>query len=317
MALVLPHGTSQPPDKRLTSTFPGSLHLGEQHQTLVCRDRRSDHQVFHDRCRHLPRPSLNTTTCNTFGRPMHLLTCLTTPRCAARWVAGKWEHCSATCGPAGVQQRVVFCVTLPEAASANWTQGIVDPQRCSETPRPEARRPCLRDPCPGEWTPQGWSECSSSCGEGVQSMVWECVGGGGNEVTYECGVKPRQERVCFQPPCPAEPCHRDASPFCQLPVLHRYCQLPKYRDLCCHTCANVVSSVVSAGWADGRRGRLTLEAVQRARSTPLASAEIGLDVAAGEGSSTITTGNMAHSDCFDTNVGVLPKPQYQPQPPTT
>ncbi|KAG0729260.1 hypothetical protein GWK47_030709 [Chionoecetes opilio] len=50
---------------------------------------------------------------------------------------------------------------------------------------------------------------------------------------------------------------------------------------------------------------------------PLASAEIGLDVAAGEGSSTITTGNMAHSDCFDTDVGVLPKPQYQPQPPTT
>ncbi|KAG0719379.1 hypothetical protein GWK47_050588 [Chionoecetes opilio] len=50
---------------------------------------------------------------------------------------------------------------------------------------------------------------------------------------------------------------------------------------------------------------------------PLASAEIGLDVAAGEDSSTITTGNMAHSDCFDTDVGVLPKPQYQPQPPTT
>ncbi|KAG0726762.1 hypothetical protein GWK47_035918 [Chionoecetes opilio] len=53
------------------------------------------------------------------------------------------------------------------------------------------------------------------------------------------------------------------------------------------------------------------------RESPLASAEIGLDVAAGEDSSTITTGNMAHSDCFDTDVGVLPKPQYQSQPPTT
>lgn len=200
---------------------------GEQHQTLVCRDRRTDHQVFHDRCHHLPRPALNTSVCNTFG-------------CEARWVAGSWEHCSATCGPAGVQQRVVFCVTLPEASSANWTQGIVDPRRCSGTPRPEARRPCLRDPCPGAWTPRGWSECSSTCGEGVESRMWECVGGGGNEVTYECGPMPRQERVCFGPPCPAAPCLRDASSFCQLPVLHRYCQLPKYRDLCCHTCANVV-----------------------------------------------------------------------------
>ena len=75
----------------------------------------------------------------------------------------------------------------------------------------------------------------------MQSRVWECVGGGGNEVTYDCGPKPRQERVCSGPPCPgAAPCQRDASTFCQLPQLHRYCQLPKYRALCCHTCANVV-----------------------------------------------------------------------------
>lgn len=84
-------------------------------------------------------------------------------------------------------------------------------------------------------------QCSSTCGEGVQMRVWECIGGGGNEVTYECGPQPRQERVCFRPPCPtSEHCLRDTSAFCQLPVLHRYCQLPKYRQLCCHTCANVV-----------------------------------------------------------------------------
>ncbi|KAK7074247.1 ADAM-TS Spacer 1 [Halocaridina rubra] len=40
---------------------------GEKHETLVCRDRRTDIQVFHDQCRHLPRPRLNTTRCNTFG----------------------------------------------------------------------------------------------------------------------------------------------------------------------------------------------------------------------------------------------------------
>ncbi|KAG0718870.1 hypothetical protein GWK47_051652 [Chionoecetes opilio] len=64
-------------------------------------------------------------------------------------------------------------------------------------------------------------------------------------------------------------------------------------------------------------GLFSVSAMAGCRPAPLASAEIGLDVAAGEDSSTITTGNMAQSDCFDTDVGVLPKPQYQPQPPTT
>lgn len=200
---------------------------GQQHQTLVCRDRRTDRQVFHDRCDHLPRPSINSTTCNTFG-------------CQAKWVTGPWEHCSTTCGPHGVQERIVSCVTLPEADTANWTTGIVDPLRCSSDPMPETERECLRDPCPANWMPIGWGECSSSCGEGVETRLWECVGVGGNEVTYDCGPHPREVRVCTKPPCPQSPCLRDASAFCQLPVLHRYCQVPKYRELCCHTCTNVV-----------------------------------------------------------------------------
>ncbi|KAK3852245.1 hypothetical protein Pcinc_041158, partial [Petrolisthes cinctipes] len=211
---------------------------GEQHQTLICRDRRTDRQVFHDRCHHLPRPSLNTTSCNTFG-------------CEARWITGPWEHCSTTCGPSGVQERGVFCVTLPEAGTGNWTRGISDPEHCRPDPMPDTHRPCLRDPCPGYWRPNGWTLCSRSCGEGMEEREWECVGGGGdNEVTsYTCSPhpKPHQARVCAGPPCREEEglgaggdCLRDASTFCQLPVLHRYCRLPKYRDLCCHTCANVV-----------------------------------------------------------------------------
>lgn len=83
-------------------------------------------------------------------------------------------------------------------------------------------------------------QCSSTCGEGVETRLWECQGGAGNEVTYDCGPRPHQVRVCTRPACPAPSCTQDTSPFCQLKVLHRYCQIPKYRELCCHTCANVV-----------------------------------------------------------------------------
>lgn len=245
--LVLVHGSESREEARITTSYltrPREEHYqwevgpytacsvscggGQQHQTLVCRDRRSDLQVFHDRCAHLARPHLKSTDCNTFG-------------CEARWVTGPWEHCSTTCGPHGVQEREVACVTLPQADSANWTAGIVDPERCSATPMPEAVRECLREPCPAHWMPLGWGQCSTTCGAGTQALQWECVGGGGNEVTYDCGPRPRQTRACEDsPPCPPPPCQSDASEFCQLPVLHRYCKVPKYRELCCHTCANVL-----------------------------------------------------------------------------
>ena len=61
----------------------------------------------------------------------------------------------------------------------------------------------------------------------------------------ECGRKPLEVRSCGDgSPCPGdgakEICLRDSSQFCQLPVLHQYCHIPKYRILCCHTCANVL-----------------------------------------------------------------------------
>ncbi|XP_068213215.1 A disintegrin and metalloproteinase with thrombospondin motifs 3-like [Palaemon carinicauda] len=200
---------------------------GLKHETLICRDRRTDREVFHNRCRHLPRPSLNSTQCNTFG-------------CEAKWMVGPWEHCSTTCGPHGVQERMVSCVTLPHAHFKNWTEGIVDPLRCRDHPKPKDTRPCRREACPAHWEPIGWSECSVTCGVGEEEQLWECMGGEGNEVTYECGPRPKQLRACIKPACPPSPCLRDASEFCQLPVLYKYCKVPKYNMLCCHTCANVV-----------------------------------------------------------------------------
>lgn len=197
---------------------------GQMHETLICRDRRSDLQVFDDQCQHLPQPSLNSTRCNTFG-------------CETKWKAGPWEHCSATCGTHGVQHREVSCITLSDARGANRTDNIVDPRRCQDHPKPVTTRECQREPCPAQWKPISWGECSVTCGVGQEEQLWECMGGGGNEVTYNCGPPPRQLRACIKPACP---CLRDASEFCQIPVLYKYCKLPKYNALCCHTCANVV-----------------------------------------------------------------------------
>ena len=65
------------------------------------------------------------------------------------------------------------------------------------------------------------------------------------ESNLDCGTKPVKIRTCNLDACPPkiiEKCWRDSSEFCQLPVLHQYCHIPKYRILCCHTCANVLPS---------------------------------------------------------------------------
>ena len=82
-------------------------------------------------------------------------------RCEVRWVTGEWEHCSASCGSYGFQERQVHCVTAGDAKVGNWTDAIVDPNKCFENSMiPDGTRPCNRKPCPGNWVPTGWSHVS-------------------------------------------------------------------------------------------------------------------------------------------------------------
>uniref|UniRef100_A0A8C3AJE6 ADAM metallopeptidase with thrombospondin type 1 motif, 3 n=1 Tax=Cyclopterus lumpus TaxID=8103 RepID=A0A8C3AJE6_CYCLU len=144
-----------------------------------------------------------------------------------QWVSEDWEHCTKTCGSLGFQIRTVRCVQC----LSEGTNRSVHSKYCSGE-KPESRRPCNRASCPAHWRTGAWSECSVTCGEGMERRLVTCRMGD------QCNSdKPETVRFCRPGPCHDEPCNGDKSIFCQMEVLARYCSIPGYSKLCCDSCS--------------------------------------------------------------------------------
>ncbi|XP_036955086.1 A disintegrin and metalloproteinase with thrombospondin motifs 3 [Acanthopagrus latus] len=144
-----------------------------------------------------------------------------------QWISEEWEHCTKTCGTLGFQIRTVRCVQFLH----DGTNRSVHSKYCSGE-KPESRRPCNRVPCPAQWRTGAWSECSVTCGEGMERRLVTC------RIGDQCnGDKPENVRQCRPGPCHDEPCNGDKSIFCQMEVLARYCSIPGYNKLCCDSCS--------------------------------------------------------------------------------
>ncbi|CAG04803.1 unnamed protein product, partial [Tetraodon nigroviridis] len=173
------------------------------------------------------------------------------------WVVEQWSACSKTCGKLGYQTRVVQCMQ----AQHNGTNKPVHSKHCTEE-RPDTRRACNQTLCPAQWRTGAWSQCSVTCGEGIQQRQVVCKAS--DNTAAECeGEKPETIIICKLTPCPGtmqnstssveamhqrapdnpvqkissnEPCLGDKSIFCQMEVLARYCSIPGYNKLCCESC---------------------------------------------------------------------------------
>ncbi|XP_069562091.1 A disintegrin and metalloproteinase with thrombospondin motifs 3 [Brachyistius frenatus] len=144
-----------------------------------------------------------------------------------QWFSDEWEHCTKTCGSLGFQIRTVRCVQFLH----DGTNRSVHSKYCSGE-KPESRRPCNRVPCPAQWRTGAWSECSVTCGEGMERRLVTC------RIGDQCnGDKPETVRACRPGLCYDEPCNGDKSIFCQMEVLARYCSIPGYNKLCCDSCS--------------------------------------------------------------------------------
>ncbi|NXO05400.1 ATS14 metalloproteinase, partial [Rhinopomastus cyanomelas] len=237
---------------------------GIQYTKYGCR-RKSDNRMVHRNfCDNGKKPKPIRRRCNLqeCSQPI--------------WVAEQWGACSRTCGKLGVQARAVQCVQRLQ----DGTNRTLHTKYCPGQ-RPETRRPCGRLPCPAQWRTGAWSECSVSCGEGVQQRQVVCKG---SESGGHCeGDKPEAVQGCHMALCPGklpgitasadasghdtskgqraspdgaknpvskissrEPCLGDKSIFCQMEVLARYCSIPGYNKLCCESCGKKASTASSS-----------------------------------------------------------------------
>ncbi|KAK4320079.1 hypothetical protein Pmani_009045 [Petrolisthes manimaculis] len=107
-----------------------------------------------------------------------------------KWITLGFGPCSASC-LGGVQESVVKCIREGD-------KKIVKPQLCEGQMRPDViTRTCHDQPCPPRWNISEFTECSKSCGGGIQRRDVRCIHevtrGGTNTVEVP-------DSLCPQPP---------------------------------------------------------------------------------------------------------------------
>ncbi|XP_051925237.1 A disintegrin and metalloproteinase with thrombospondin motifs 3 isoform X2 [Hippocampus zosterae] len=221
---------------------------GIQYTKYGCR-RKSDSRLVHRNfCDGNKKPKPIRKRCNVqeCSQPM--------------WVVDEWSACSKTCGKQSYQSRAVQCMQ----ALHNGTNRSVHSKHCTQE-RPVPKRACNHTACPAQWRTGAWSQCSVTCGEGIQQRQVVCKAS--DNTAGQCqGNKPEMVLLCKPAdPCPGQPvppfgsengtikdealsghpvlqvtsneaCQGDKSIFCQMEVLARYCSIPGYNKLCCESC---------------------------------------------------------------------------------
>ncbi|XP_060795110.1 A disintegrin and metalloproteinase with thrombospondin motifs 14 [Neoarius graeffei] len=218
---------------------------GVQYAKYGCRRKSDGHLVQRTLCDLSKRPKPIRKRCNVND-------------CSPpTWITEDWGACSKSCGKLGVQSRVVQCVQPQH----NGTHRVLHTKYCSSEKPPTHRACNSTTPCPAQWRTGAWSQCSVTCGEGIQQRQVVCRSSENTSAQCE-GEKPESVSICKLLPCPGEPsvstptadsldndtadgeinkisnepCLHDKSIFCQMEVSARYCSIPGYNKLCCESC---------------------------------------------------------------------------------
>ncbi|XP_027470232.1 A disintegrin and metalloproteinase with thrombospondin motifs 13 isoform X2 [Zalophus californianus] len=107
--------------------------------------------------------------CWPVPRPHPVQDCSPEP-CPARWKIMSLGPCSASCG-LGTATRSVACAQLSQGQDVE-----VDGAACAALVRPQTSIPCIIADCTYRWHVSTWTQCSVSCGDGIQRRHHACLG---------------------------------------------------------------------------------------------------------------------------------------------
>ncbi|XP_067666454.1 protein madd-4-like isoform X1 [Haliotis asinina] len=170
------------------STCTQSCLRGTQRTRLECIREKNGAIVSTSNCLHLIKPTTKIRSCNDIP-------------CPPRWLTGEHGPCTAECG-GGVQRRTVKCV---QDVGADMTKTIPD-YRCAD-PIPISEQSCNTQFCPAQWQTGNWTECTVTCGPGIQTRRAYCIKAPfrGHKVMVadtEClGPRPMTTRECQMSEC--------------------------------------------------------------------------------------------------------------------
>ncbi|KAL2084879.1 hypothetical protein ACEWY4_020397 [Coilia grayii] len=156
------------------------------------------------------------------------------------------SQCSVTCG-VGVQKRQLKCA---EKDVEGKYQELVA-KRCQQAAQPsvELQRACVQSECPRpahispSWYTAPWSQCTVSCGGGVQSRSVQCLLSGRPVSGCPAHLKPPMAQACNSHYCPrlekkAEMVCQDHFNWCYLVPQHGVCHHKFYGHQCCQSCSH-------------------------------------------------------------------------------
>ncbi|XP_069029358.1 ADAMTS-like protein 2 [Embiotoca jacksoni] len=226
---------SQPCDRRWTVSDWGPC-------SGVCGEGRMVRALT---CRSSGGLVMSEEQCDQSLRPLAIYPC-GDKDCAPHWVEQEWQQCNATCGRGG-RQRQVVCAGLEGGVFKEFPDS-----RCEQTNKPETTSSCFQRPC-SKWFTTSWSQCSKTCGSGVQVREVKCYQG--EELVtrgHSCdsALKPEARQSCEIQTCPTEApaaapaasvavdnsCQDKATANCALVLKVKLCSHWYYRKACCQSC---------------------------------------------------------------------------------
>ncbi|XP_066539063.1 A disintegrin and metalloproteinase with thrombospondin motifs 16 isoform X2 [Hoplias malabaricus] len=192
---------------------------------------------------------LPDSSCILLPKPLFQESCML-KRCQkqhkGQWILSSWQQCSVTCGK-GVQIRFVKCVEK----DAVGKQRDLTLKKCQHMAKPsvELQRVCVQPDCPNiprlhmpEWYTSPWSQCTVSCGGGIQVRSVQCLVKGRPSPDCSPQQKPPSSRACSMAFCPQQE-HQDAVckdffNWCYLVPQHGVCGHKFYGKQCCRSCSH-------------------------------------------------------------------------------